>query len=204
MVAAMGDRGNIFFVDRREGDALEGIYMYTHWSGAALPLTVREALERGRGRWGDSQYLARIVFCELVGEAVREETGYGLSTRIGDNEHSVVRIDDLSARVSFHAPGKERRADDPGLASWSYEAYLAMASAELERAFLGVPVEETRPETPPRATAKVMAKVNGKGHAKGHAKAAPKSNGTARGANGKGKAKAAPSRKPAKRRAGAR
>jgi hypothetical protein len=202
MVALMGDRGNIFFVDRREGDALEGIYMYTHWSGAVLPAIVREALERGRGRWGDSQYLARIVFCELIGDAVREEIGYGLSTRIGDNEHSVVRIDDLSARVSFHEPGKERRADDPGLASWSYEEYLALPSAAMERAFLGEPVEEPRPEPPPRA----MARARGKANGKGHGKAAPKGNGPARGAsgNGKGKAKTAQSRKPAKRRAGAR
>jgi len=184
----MGDRGNIFFVDRLEAEGLEGIYMYTHWSGSMLPLIVRDALERGRERWGDPQYLARIVFCELIKDAILEETGYGLGTRLVDNEHIVIRIDDLSSRVSFHEPGKERLPDDPGLVSWSYEEYLATRTAEAERAFLGEPAIE--PDTPlPKAIAAPKAggkaKADRKAKADGKAKA---TNGKAKATNGKAKA----------------
>jgi hypothetical protein len=120
----MGDRGNLFFVDGKAGGKLAGVYMYTHWSGSALPALVKAALARGRGRWGDSQYLARIVFCELVQDSVLDETGYGLGTQIGDNEHAIIRIDDTRQRVSIHRPGREAIATDKGLGAWTYEQFL--------------------------------------------------------------------------------
>lgn len=198
----MGDRGNIFFVDRLEDDELEGVYMYTHWSGSMLPLLVRDALERGRGRWGDPQYLARVVFCELVKDSILEETGYGLSSRLGDNEHIVIRIDDRSSRVSFHEPGKERLPGDSGLVSWSYEEFLATHSAEAERAFLGVPAIEPGKPLPdaipsararrkaPTAGGKTRAKAkpaaSGAATAGGKANPAARSNGTATRASSNG------------------
>jgi hypothetical protein len=188
----MGDRGNIFFVDRLEGGSLEGIYMYTHWSGSTLPLIVRDALERGRGRWGDSQYLARILFCELVKDSVLDETGFGLGTRLADNEHVVVRVDDLTSRVSFHEPGKERLPRDSGLASWSFEEYLAARTAETERAFLRDPtVEPSKPS--PKARAKAPPRAGGKARATSKAKASPAGNGKAKAkARSAGNAKAKP------------
>jgi len=127
----------VFFVDAKDGSTFSGIYMYTHWSGTVLWKQVREALARGRDRWGDSQYLGRILFCELVRESVLDTTGYGLSTRLWDNEHAIIRVDDLDSRVSFHRSGKERSPNDKGVASWSYEEYVAVPEAELERAYFG-------------------------------------------------------------------
>jgi hypothetical protein len=131
----MGDRGNVFFVDGKSGKELAGIYMYSHWGGAFLPAQLRAALVRGRERWGDPQYLARIIFCELIQEDVLSETGYGLSTRIGDNEHSIIRVDDGAQRVSFHEPGKERNPKDKGSLSWSYDEYVTAGDTALLRAF---------------------------------------------------------------------
>jgi len=204
----MGDRGSIFFVDRLEGGALEGIYMYTHWSGSTLPLIVRDALERGRGRWGDPQYLARVVFCELVKDSVLDETGYGLSTRLGDNEHVIVRVDDLTSRVSFHEPGKERQPRDPGLASWSFEEYLAARTADTERAFLGDPMLELGKPSP-KARAKSKAKAKAKPTSAANGKAKPRrAAGRARGdgkSDGKGNGHgAAPRTRTPRRRAGAK
>jgi hypothetical protein len=160
----VGDRGNIFFVDAH-GKQLGGVYMYSHWGGSTLWSVVRSALERGRGRWGDPQYLARIIFCELVRDSLLDETGYGLSTSIGDNEHAIVRIDDDDERVSFHKPGKERNPSDRGVASWSYSDYLAAPLEDLERAFLGGQVDaedEDEPAAPPKARANVKVKVKSK------------------------------------------
>ncbi len=146
----------MFFVDGATGKQLEGIYMYTHWSGGFLPALVRAALARGQGRWGDSQYLARIIFCELIAENVMEETGFGLSTRIGDNGHSVVRVDDKAQRVSFHTPGRERDPKDKGLASWSYQAFVAAGDQALLAVFAPPSEEEAAPL--PKVTAKKPAK----------------------------------------------
>jgi hypothetical protein len=170
----MGDRGNVFFVDGKQGKALGGMYMYSHWGGSTLWSTVRDALVRGRERWGDSQYLARIVFCELVQESVMELTGYGLGTEMGDNGHAIVRIDDSKQRVSFHIPGTEQSPKD-GFASWSYEEYAKANPALLEQAFLSRSEdddEEAEAAAPlPKATAK---KAKAKPKAKPGAKAKPK------------------------------
>jgi len=122
----MGERGNIYFVDQHRGKERLGMYMYSHWGGAVIPSVVEAALRRGREHWGDSQYLARIVFCELVKDDVMETTGYGLSTRIGDNEHAIVRVDDVDQTVAVCQPGTEQSSGKP-IGSWSYEEFLKVA-----------------------------------------------------------------------------
>lgn len=84
----MGDRVNIV-VD----DGGERVYLYGHWSGYDAPEIVRRALARQQ-RWSDPPYLARIVFCEMVGEKNwQTETGFGISTEPGDNEYPFLIID---------------------------------------------------------------------------------------------------------------
>ncbi len=122
----MGDRGNIYFVDQHRGKERIGMYMYSHWGGAVIPSVVETALRRARDRWGDSQYLARVVFCELVKDDVMETTGYGLSTTIGDNEHAIVRVDDVDQTVAVCEPGTEQGSGKP-IGSWSYEEFLKVA-----------------------------------------------------------------------------
>ena len=57
----MGDRGNIIVKDGNSE-----VYLYTHWTGSDLPDVLRSALKRGKSRWNDGPYLARIIFCEIV------------------------------------------------------------------------------------------------------------------------------------------
>lgn len=131
----MGDRANIFFVDDQEGTEGRGVYMYTHWSGAALPEIVQRGLARGKPRWSDAQYLGRILFCELVADDVEGETGFGLSTRLGDNEHAIIRVDAKRTRVSFHLPGRERDLGDDGLAAWTFGEYVRVPIEEVTAKF---------------------------------------------------------------------
>jgi hypothetical protein len=72
----MGDRGNIHIITESGGD----IWLYAHWDRYQLPSITAAALERGRGRWGDGSYLARIIFSTLVVNDVLGETGFGLDT----------------------------------------------------------------------------------------------------------------------------
>lgn len=94
----MGDRGNIAI--QYEGNKAKRVYFYTHWKGSDMSKIVAAALERGKGRWGDDSYLARVIFCELVKDDVEGETGYGISLDAGDNEHPFLVVD-LESQTVF-------------------------------------------------------------------------------------------------------
>ncbi len=83
----MGDRANICYHD--DGGT---IYFYTHWDGEELPNILRAALLRGKDRWNDNAYLARVIFCEMIKDDVLGLTGYGISTYLMDNEHPLIYV----------------------------------------------------------------------------------------------------------------
>jgi hypothetical protein len=82
----MGDRANVRVQENHAGD---GVYLYTHWCGTELPVTVQRALKR-RLWWTDASYLARIVFCGMVAGVEEEETGYGISQNVGDGDDRIL------------------------------------------------------------------------------------------------------------------
>lgn len=87
----MGDRGNI--VVRQEKDTNRGdVWFYTHWSGNQIAHAVHRALAK-RERWNDDSYLARIIFCQLIDSDTEGTTGFGISTRMQDNEHPILVVD---------------------------------------------------------------------------------------------------------------
>jgi hypothetical protein len=79
----MGDRCAVHV---KEDDKDTGVYLYTHWRGGDLPEIVRKALGR-RLRWDDAAYLARIIFDEMTKGQQGEETGFGISSYIPDNNY---------------------------------------------------------------------------------------------------------------------
>ena len=84
----MGDRGNIHWIDviGVDGEEDKGFYFYTHWGRSHLGEVLADALERGRSRWDDPSYLARIVFSEMTKGQEQDLTGYGISTWLGDGD----------------------------------------------------------------------------------------------------------------------
>ena len=119
----MGDRGNI---------VVDGVWMYTHWDGCNIKDILKKALIRGKDRWDDSQYLARIIFCELVpAEEWQELTHYGLSISIGDNDHSILVVDTDKQQVMEHEEGtKEQKHLGDLLHTWSFEEFVAEKKQE--------------------------------------------------------------------------
>lgn len=67
----MGERGQI---------KIGKVYLYTHWEGDKLKELLKTALSK-RERWTDEEYLARIIFCEMVKGSQDETTGYGIGTQ---------------------------------------------------------------------------------------------------------------------------
>jgi hypothetical protein len=86
----MGDRANVYI---HEGDE-PGVYLYTHWTGTELPDTVRASLDspRGRSRYNDAAYLARIIFEDMISDDLGSETGYGISPYPPDGDDRIVDI----------------------------------------------------------------------------------------------------------------
>ena len=83
----MGDRGNVVCYDGRGN-----VWFYTHWRGSELPELIKTALQNGKDRWDDPQYLNRIIFSEIVKGDEDDTDGYGISSFIGDNENPIVRV----------------------------------------------------------------------------------------------------------------
>lgn len=75
------------------------IYLYSHWGGgskyqdSSLAEALAKALDRGRERWGDESYLARIIFSEVVKGDIDGLTGYGLSPYAIDEEFETIEVD---------------------------------------------------------------------------------------------------------------
>lgn len=70
----MGDRGEV-----KVGD----VYLYTHWDADELPEMVKMALIRGRDVWDDEEYLARVIFSEMIKDHVLGTSGNGISAQSG-------------------------------------------------------------------------------------------------------------------------
>jgi len=93
----MGDRANIEFKEVNGGK----LFFYTHWRGFEyMKSALKNALERNE-RWDDDQYLARIIFCEVIKDAHDETTGFGLSTTLCDNNNSIIEVDVKSQTVKI-------------------------------------------------------------------------------------------------------
>lgn len=103
----MGERANVKVI-QSDGNS---VCLYTHWDGYFLAETVRQALAREQ-RWNDSPYLTRIIFCEMLrrGEKgivnekaqlkiLEDETGYGISTEIGDMNYETIVVDTVKLEV---------------------------------------------------------------------------------------------------------
>lgn len=92
----MGDRANIHFVEENGS-----FYLYTHRHGSELGKVLASALDRGRSRWTDAPYLARIIFSEMIKGEVLETTGYGISIEVCDGNSNIYKVDVEAQTVQY-------------------------------------------------------------------------------------------------------
>lgn len=93
----MGSRANIIL----EENDCPPIYFYTHWKSDYLPEIVHKAICR-KSRWDDPQYLARIIFGELIRGNENEETGFGISTYVGDGGDKIIGVNLSTQEVKMN------------------------------------------------------------------------------------------------------
>lgn len=104
----MGDRGNIAIVQEAHEGKRALIYLYSHWGGTGMTATLQAALKRGKSRWDDPAYLARIIFCEMIRGQEQELNGFGISNGICDNEHPILYVDPDAETVSLGTAESDR------------------------------------------------------------------------------------------------
>lgn len=94
----MGDRGNIKVYQNDENNT--AVYLYTHWRGSEIYGILKKALAK-KWRWDDPAYLTRIIFDVMTEGDHGEETGFGISTSVCDNEHTIIGVNCEKQQVSF-------------------------------------------------------------------------------------------------------
>lgn len=124
----MGDRANIYIAPQRDEGAA-GVFLYAHWGGARVCGWLQGALRR-KARWYDAPYLARMIFDEMTAGCQGDETGFGISATISDNEYPIVIVDCAKQRVSL---GTEAVPPVPiDGRSWSFAEFAALPLPEDE------------------------------------------------------------------------
>ena len=97
----MGDRANILVkqptgapraTNAHKVPPPSFVYLYSHWGGSTLPIVLRDVLKRG-ARLDDPSYLARIIFCAMVAGHETGDTGFGISSELGDNGYPLLVVD---------------------------------------------------------------------------------------------------------------
>ena len=89
----MGDRAQVHIKD-------EKVWLYTHWGRSGLVEDVKRALAK-RLRWNDPEYLARIIFEEMVGDQTGTETGFGIGCAQHGDVFDYVEINCENQTVSI-------------------------------------------------------------------------------------------------------
>jgi hypothetical protein len=114
----MGDRGHITI----QGQHMDTpVVLYAHWEANTLPRTLANALAREE-RWHDPEYLARIIFDELVGSDT-SATGYGLGTSVHGDAWRVIDVDTEENTVSFRSE-TGYATDKYGGETYSFDGFI--------------------------------------------------------------------------------
>lgn len=103
----MGDRAQVHVIDER-GEYGTDIWLYTHWGGRALPHTVATAIAREE-RWNQVEYLARIIFSEMIRGDIEGETGYGIGNHQHGDVYRVATVDVGEKVVLYEGWNEETR-----------------------------------------------------------------------------------------------
>lgn len=96
----MGYRGNIAIVQSNN----DQVWLYSHWGGSELPQQLKKAMHKAEPRWTDESYCAKIIIGNCVpAKNWNEETGYGISCRLQDNEYPI-NVVDLNRQIVYTMP----------------------------------------------------------------------------------------------------
>ena len=116
----MGDRAQVAIC----GNLIEPckVYLYTNWSGHELYDMIARAL-RFRVNWNDAEYLARVVFCEMIKGQTDLSAGFDFGigvVRYGDLDFPVPVLSTADQRVTWEPDMRGRVGKE-----MSFEEFIA-------------------------------------------------------------------------------
>jgi hypothetical protein len=120
----MGNRGHIKI--EQSGDR-DPVVLYSHWGADRLPQQLTSALEQ-EARWGDPEYLARIIFDKMTEDASRDHTGYGIGTSVHGDAWRVISVDCEEQTVTFEEGHGYGSGDTRGGEKHRFEEYVKLHS----------------------------------------------------------------------------
>lgn len=94
----MGNRAQVFIKDK-------GVYLYTHWRATELSDMVTRVISR-QERWYDPEYLARIIFSEMIKDDISGATGFGIGTEKHGDIWRLVEVDCGNQTITIMDDGK--------------------------------------------------------------------------------------------------
>lgn len=115
----MGNRGHIVVEQYKEEVA--PVVLYSHWKANELPHILADALAHGE-RWGDHEYLTRIIFEEMLAGA-NEFTGLGIGTRRHGDAWRVINVDPNKQEVYFEG-GHGYKTDKYSGQTYTFEEFV--------------------------------------------------------------------------------
>lgn len=128
----MGDRGNIKVVDGWKGETYPPVFLYAHWGGSDLLSVVHSVLSR-QERWNDAPYLTRMLFCKMVEGRESDSIGFGISSRLCDNEHLIVVVDCQTMRVYLEGENGEREDNYAGgKEGWEFKDFVKLLPEQVK------------------------------------------------------------------------
>lgn len=85
----MGERTEILLHYKAGGE----VFLYSHWIDIkSLKKILAKALDRGRERWNDESYLARIIFSDMIENEIKDLTGFGIAPYSMGEDTIVINI----------------------------------------------------------------------------------------------------------------
>lgn len=111
----MGARSNVIL---RSGN--QQVVFYSHWAGEELFTCAQKAINNGKDRWDDFQYLTAIVARQIFKAFDPElagSTGIGITQFVADNQYPILVLDADNQMAWFEKEREEPRIspENPGV-----------------------------------------------------------------------------------------
>jgi hypothetical protein len=106
------------------------VYLYTHWGGLTILEDVAAGLVQGKTRWGDCEYLTRIILDSLIGDHHRADptTGFGIGTYQHPDIDKLVTIFPVKKQVQLEILlWSDPKEDEKDLVqTWNFEEFIGI------------------------------------------------------------------------------
>ena len=105
------------------------VYLYTHWGGRTILEDVAAGLVQGKTRWGDCEYLTRIILDSLIGDHRADPTtGFGIGTCQHPDIDKLVTIFPVRQQVQLEILlWSDPKEDEKDLVqTWNFEEFIGI------------------------------------------------------------------------------